>query len=197
MRMSSFISNVCRNVYLQIRTISHIRDFISEDVAKKLVTSFVLSKLDYCNSLFVGLSDNQIKRLQVAQNSAARLIKRQGRRCHITPILYDLHWLPVQQRIQYKICFFVFKCINNLAPSYLKSMVQLYIPNEFRKKLRSSVDTFSLVNIDFNYKKYGERSFLYQSAKIWNRLPLELRECTSIDIFKVKLKTHLFENYFG
>ena len=65
------------------------------------------------------------------------------------------------------------------------------------KKLRSSVDTFSLVNIDFNYKKYGERSFLYQSAKIWNRLPLELRECTSIDIFKVKLKTHLFENYFG
>ena len=108
MRMSSFISNVCRNVYLQIRTISHIRDFISEDVAKKLVTSFVLSKLDYCNSLFVGLSDNQIKRLQVAQNSAARLIKRQGRRCHITPILYDLHWLPVQQRIQYKICFFCF-----------------------------------------------------------------------------------------
>ena len=76
LNMSSCVSNLCKNVYLQIRNISQIRYFITEDVTKKLVTSFILSKLDYCNTLFANMNQNQIKRIQIAQNSAARLIKR-------------------------------------------------------------------------------------------------------------------------
>ena len=156
LNMSSCVSNLCKNVYLQIRNISQIRYFITEDVTKKLVTSFILSKLDYCNTLFANMNQNQIKRIQIAQNSAARLIKRQSRSCHITPLLNDLHWLPVQQRIRYKICLFVFKCLNNLAPSYLSEMIKIYTP---ARTLRSSEDKTVLLPYNSNYVAYGNRSF--------------------------------------
>ena len=138
---------MCRNLYFytSIRNISKIRCFISEDIAKKLVTTLILSKLDYFNSLFAGVHDGTLKCLQIAQNSAARMIK--GRRCHITPILRELHWLPVQMRIKYKICLFVYKCLNNQAPIYLSSMIEKYVPP---RRLRSSEDTTILVEI--NYK---------------------------------------------
>ena len=147
MSMASCVNQTCRNLYFHIKNISKIRTFISEDIAKKLVTTLVLSKLDYCNSLFAGVHDVTLKRLQIAQNSAARMIKGKGRRCHITPILRELHWLPVQMRIKYKICLFVYKCLNNEAPIYLSSMIEKYVPP---RRLRSSEDTTILVEI--NYK---------------------------------------------
>ena len=99
MSMILCVNQTCRNLYFQNRNISKIRTFISEDIAKKLVTTLVLSKLDYCNSLFAGVHDGTLKRLQIAQNSAARMIKGKSRRCHITPVLRNLHWLPVSLRI--------------------------------------------------------------------------------------------------
>ena len=96
------ISSVCRICYLELRRISAIRHYLSEDVTKKLLCAFVLSRLGYCNSLLAGCPKYLLSKLQKVQNNAARLIFRPTRSAHVTPMLHSLHWLPIEQRIEYK-----------------------------------------------------------------------------------------------
>ena len=97
------ISSVCRIFYLELRRISAIRHYLSEDVTNKLLRAFVLSRVDYCNSLLAGCPKYLLSKLQKVQNNAARLIFRTTRSAHITPMLHSLHWLPIEQKIEYKL----------------------------------------------------------------------------------------------
>ena len=189
MSMSSYINYICKSLHFQLRNISALRQYLNENVTKCLATSLILSKLDYCNSLLAGLPCSQINRLQVIQNNAARLISKTKKRDHITPILKELHWLPVKERITYKLCVLCHKCINNTAPTYLSTEIKLYTP---ARSLRSSADTTILQTKDNNYKFYGKRSFTYLGPRVWNELPKHLRDITSVDSFKGQLKHHLF-----
>ena len=142
MSMSSHVSDLCRKLFFQIRKIGNIRNYINEEVAKTLVTSLILSKLDYCNVLLAGTPKALIDRLQLVQNSAARLVVRSKKREHVTPVLINLHWLPVEQRILYKLCILCYKCLNEQAPSYLSQSLNVYTPG---RSLRSSSDKYTLV----------------------------------------------------
>ena len=83
----------------------------------------ISSRLDYCNALYVGVSQSSLSRLQLVQNAAARLLTNTNRREHITPVLNSLHWLPVPYRIDFKLLMFVFKALNGLAPLYLSELL--------------------------------------------------------------------------
>ena len=195
MTMFFFVSQLCKNLYFQLRKIASIRPYLSTEVTKTLVTSLILSKLDYCNSLLAGLPQDTINRLQLIQNNAARLICRKKKSDHITPLLKDLHWLPVSQRINYKMSVFVYKCINDIAPSYLSDALERYTP---ARNLRSSMDRTILVQTKRTYKFIGCRSFYHLGPLVWNKLPRDIREAGSIETFKKKLKHHLFcIAYFG
>ena len=111
---------------------------------------------------------------------------------HITPVLKSLHWLPVEQRIRYKIAVLGFKCVYGSAPGCLQNLVELYTP---RRTLRSSSDKLTL-SIPKVRTLYGERSFRYHCAVEWNTLPHDIRSCESLDSFKAKLKTYLFSTAY-
>ena len=111
----------------------------------------------------------------------------------ITPILKELHWLPVAQRIILKINLITFKCLNNLAPSHLKELLTLYRPN---RTLRSSSDKLRLVTVPYNLKTYGYRSYSVHAPILWNSLPLHIRSADSVNSFKSKLKTYLFKSAY-
>ena len=88
--------------------------------ATALANSLVSSKLDYCNSLYSGISQTNLNKLQRIQNSLARVITNTSKYQHITPTLKKLHWLPIKQRIDYKICLITYKTLTNQQPTYLQ-----------------------------------------------------------------------------
>ena len=159
---------------------------------EQLVCCFVLSRLDYCNSTLAGLPSKSLEKLQKVQNNAARLILRKSKREHVTPLLYQLHWLPIEVRIDFKLAVFGYRFFEDSLPTYLSRNLQIYQPS---RCLRSSGESL-LVQPKRNTKTYGERSFSFQIPKVWNKLPMSLKKSSSLAVFKKELKTYLFKQYF-
>ena len=146
---------------VRIRNIYRIRKFLSVSSTKALVHAFVTCRLDNCNSLLYGLPKHLVHRLQLAQNCAARLILCGRKHEHVTPLLRELHWLPVEQRIIFKMLFFTFKALNNLCPSYISDLLETYKPT---RSLRSSSRNL-LVIPRSKLKSYGDRAFSVSAPK--------------------------------
>ncbi len=117
------ISSVVKNSYYQLRIISRLKSTLSFQDLEKVIHAFITSRLDYCNSLYLGLPKSLLAHLPMVQNAAARLLTGAKRHDHITPILASLHWLPVSFRIQFKILLIVFKALNGQAPSYISDLI--------------------------------------------------------------------------
>ena len=113
--MSEHVASVCRSCCFQLRQLRAVQRSITMDAAKTLVR---INRL-HCNSLLAGTSDSLIWRMQLVQNAAARLVTGLRKFDHIKSTLRDLHWLPVRQRINYKVALLVYKCLHGLASSYL------------------------------------------------------------------------------
>jgi len=116
-------NKVASACFYHIRRLKKICRLLGPDVATSLVSAFLLSRLDYCNAILAGFPKTTIAPLQHAQNAAARLVARLGPRDHVSNALHDLHWLPVQHRITYKLCLLMHLVHNNWAPSYLVDSV--------------------------------------------------------------------------
>ena len=129
LNFNKHFSNITKSAIFQLRSISKIRSFIYFSDAQTIIHAFVTNHLDYCNSLFAGLPQKSTNRLQLVQNTAARVLTRTRKYDHISPILATLHWLPVAFRIDFKILLFVFKSRNDLAPSYISDLLSPYTPS--------------------------------------------------------------------
>jgi hypothetical protein len=184
----SHISKICQTSYLHIRQIRRVRHLLDLNSAILLANSLVSSRLDYCNSLFFGLPECSLDRLQAVQNSLARAVVPSVRRFdHVSPTLRTLHWLPVRKRIQFKIATLTFKVLNNDQPSYLRELVRQHIPT---RSLRSG--SKQLLVIPDIRSANGRRSFSFAAPTIWNSLPDEVRSSNTLLTFRKRLKSHLF-----
>ena len=185
----------CCNIHL--RNLRVIGSKLNFELKKQLIHCLIFSKLDYCNGLLYGLPDCVIKKLQKVQNSCVRFLfgKRTFRNWEsVTPLLKKAHFLPIRQRINYKIALTVFKCVNNMAPCYITKCIKTR--NQPLHALRTDKDYFLLAVPPVSSFKRTERSFSFCGPAVWNHLPYELRTLTDISVFKSKLKTHLFKEVF-
>ena len=126
------------------------------------------------------------------QNSAARLVFQESKFCHITPFLRALPWLPVANRIVFKILLLTFKAIHKLAPNYISERVSLKDTGG-RYYLRSNDGKLLNIPSCKSLSTLGDRSFYMAAPKLWNDLPLFIRNISSVNAFKKALKTHLFQ----
>ncbi len=188
MNLKQHVSSVCRSAFFQLRKISIIRRYLSDDSCATLVHSFVTSRLDYCNSLLVNLPNCVLSKLQKVQNVAARILTRRRDFHDISPVLIDIHWLPIPLRIRYKINLITFKCLHDLGPAYLKNLLSLYEP---KMNLRSATKR-ELEGHVFKLETYGRRAYFIVAPCFWNDLPVSLRLEDNLNSFKSGLKTHLF-----
>jgi hypothetical protein len=173
--MVEHVSSVTRACFYQLRQLRFVRRMLTPDCAKMLVNAFVTSKVDYCNSLLFGCSAQLTRRLQAVMNTAARLVC--GLRCydHIMPTMRDdLHWLPVPQRIEYKLALVVYKCLHQTVPAYFDGYCAAITAAGRHHELRS-VTRGDLVVPRTRTRCYGPRSFRSFGPAVWNSLPLYIK----------------------
>ncbi len=185
--MDQHVNFLCRSVFLELRRIGHLRRHLTVDATKKLVSSFVLSRLDYCNSLLAGLP----KKLQRVQNNAARLVLGRRGRDHAKPLLRSLHWFSVRARIEYKISTLCYRSRDSSAPAYFSDLLSVYQPSRSLRSADAGLMTVPRIKLN----KYGKRAFSYIGPVTWNSLPKPLRDAPSLPSFKSNLKTFLFKKH--
>ena len=186
--MKDHISNIVKCVSFHLRNLSRIRRFMDQETCTLAVQSLIFSRIDYGNALLYGANERDVSRLQRLQNRAARLVFLVGRDHPSAPLLRRLHWLPIRQRIIFKLLVIVYKCLNSMAPSYLQELISfkssVYATRSSLEKTRLYVPrTKSLT---------GDRTFKASAPRLWNALPTDIRNANTIQMFKKKLKTHLF-----
>ena len=195
LQLKTHINNKYRIAMLNLQRVKLVRPFLTESAAHTLAISLITSHLDYCNAIFSGIPNCLLDRLQQVQNAAAKLVCNKRKYDSARDCLMYLHWLPVRARIDYKIAMMVHKCLNNKAPDYLKDLLTLNQPT--RVGLHSSQSSHILVIPHTKCKTFADRAFSIYGPKTWNLLPEHLRTECNTEIFKCKLKTHLFQKSYN
>ena len=179
--MNAHVSNIARTCYFELRRLASIRRFLTSTATATLVSAFVLSRIDYCNSLLFGSTHDVTSHLQRIQNYAAQVILRLPMSSSITIHLKSLHWLPFKVRSTYKIACLCYHCHSSTAPSYVTDMLH-------RKPLHthnthSSSYTMPLLNRPAHSKAtLGDYSSSFASSSVWNSIPNDVR-CCPITVF--------------
>ena len=187
--MEKQVNSICKSFYYGIRNTGLIHKYINDETYKTLVQSLIISRLDYGNALLYNIPLSLTNCLQRVHNCAVRLVTGTHNREHRTPVLFQLHWLPVRFRSLYKIMFLTFKVLNGTAPVYLSDLIEKYI---LVGMLRS--ESYSLLRVPRSHTEmYRKRPFRASAPRLWNELPNNIKHATNKDIFCKVLKTHLFK----
>lgn len=190
--MKEHVKQITKSASYALYRLSKIRRLLDDSTTEKLVHCFITSKIDYCNSILLGIDDCLIKRIQLLQNSAARLITHTRKFDHITPVMYSLHWLPVSERIEFKVLLITYKCLHGRGPDYLCDMIKPYVPP---RPLRSG-EKYEIVDYGKVNNYYGGRAFASAAPRLWNNLPIHIRSAPTLVNFKSTLKTYLFTRHY-
>ena len=194
--MRTHVTRTVSSCFAVLRQIRSIRRSVSPSVVQSLIVSLVLSRLDYGSATLAGLPACLLDRLQSVLNAAARLIYGSRKYDHVTPLLRDLHWLRVPERITFRLAVLAYRCQNGLAPPYLADELHRVADVESRRRLRSA-STAALVVPVTAHTTIGDRAFPVAAARAWNGLPPSVTSSPSLPVFRLRLKTELFARSYG
>ena len=183
LNLRAHINSVIKKCNFAIYNLKHIRDFIPRKLFITVVQSEILSRIDYCNALYINLPKSELNRLQLIINKAVRLIFSLPRSASITPYLKNrLHWLPIGPRVDFKVLLLAKKANESNRPGYLKELI---VPTGSRRGL------FAVPRIEGRHS-FAMRAFKHNAPALLNKIPIDIRECSSIESFKKKLKSYLY-----
>lgn len=194
---NNHIDSIVKNCNFHIRNLYAIKKFVNRQNLLTLIHSLVVSRVDYCNSLLVGLPNKTLRKLQSVLNRAARLVFSLPPRVPTTPSLIVLHWLPVRARVEFKICLMAFKALKFQRPKYI---ADLLIPHSIEAGvvLRSTDDPYRLHEPRaVGERSFAVRSFAYTAPRLYNRLPVSMKLLDSVEGFKERLKAFIFHRAYS
>lgn len=195
--LNSNVSKVLRICFYELRQLRYLSRSLSNCNVKMLLHALISSRLDYCNSIYAGQPDTLLQKLQSVQNAAARLYGNLSRRTHVTETLRDeLHWLRIPQRINYKLCVLVYRCLHGTAPPYLSENIVRLQDFDDRIASNRSASLGNLLVPRTRTKSYGSRCFHVAGPNAWNSLPTYLKTEMPFDAFKSLLKTYYFRQCY-
>ena len=180
---NAHISQLVSSCLAKLVQISRVKHSFDKESLSLMIKSLVFSKMFYCSSVWANKSSCNIKKLQLIQNFASRIITEAAKFDHVTPLLRQLNWLSVKQQLYLRDAVMTYKCVNNLTPMYLSSNVNqrtTFHSRYTRNRNDLAIPLFRTVS--------GQRSFAYRSVKIWNDLKSPLKSSTFVATFKKKLR---------
>jgi len=189
--LSSHVAALCRAGFFHLQQLHPAIQSMTTAAARTAVQAFICCRLDYCNTLLYGMSEGLFRKIQSIQNATAHLVTWTCRCDHITPVLRQLHWLPVRRRVDYKVACLVLQSLAGLTPAYLADDVRLVTDTD-RRPLRSAAVRTCFVPRTQNC--FVDQSFSAAGPCVWNSLPPHLRQDMNLAHFQHKLKTFLFGN---
>ena len=190
MNMRLHIGKICSACYFHLRRLRQLRHIVSKATMKRHVSAFVLSRLDYCNSVLAGLPDATLALMQRVMNAAVRLVACLHMRDHVTSAMRSLHWLPIKFRVRYKIMYLDACGCQQPQPRVHQQTTRSGSTLPERERLRSSTSGAFVVPV--TKTQFGRRAFSVAGPAAWNELPTKTRYTTDIDHFKRALKAPLF-----
>ena len=176
--------------FYYLRKLRQLRGVVSQIAMQRLVSAFVLSRLDYCNAVLVGLSSSSLAPLQRLLYAVVRLVTGLGPRDHITRTMMKLHWLPIEHRIKFKLCLLMHAAVSGQHPDYISGAVTPLAMLPGRNKLRAAAN--GLYDFPRTRTMFGQRAFSVTGPRQWNDLPSDILEITDSAAFKRALKSHFF-----
>lgn len=188
--MRSYINVITSRCFSALRQLRSIRRYVSSSVFQSLVTSLVLTRLDYCNSVLFHLPAAQICRLQSVQNAAARLVFNLRRSDHISDALICLHWLKITERVHFKLAVLVYLSLHGQSPPYLRNFS--FVSTSSRRSGLRPRSAHQLHVPRCRLSTIGTRAFPVAGAVVWNDLPSDVVSAPSLSLFRSRLKTFLF-----
>ena len=194
--MRPHVQRTVSSCFAVLRQLRSIRRSVSRPVMTSLIVSLFLPRLDYGSATLAGLPNILLNRLQSVLNAAARLVYCARRNNHITPLLRDLHWLRVPERIAFRLAVLVYRCQHDIGTLYLAAELHRVADVESRRRLRSA-STTALVVPQTSRPTIGDRAFQVAAAHVWNSLPQSVTSSPSLATFRRRLKTELFSRSFG
>ena len=213
MSMKTHIEVKCNTSFCQLYSLRRIRKYLSHQATETHIYAFIFSHIDYCNGLLNGVPKYQIHKLQRIQNIAGRLVNKLPKFSHVTPLLMDLHWLPVEYHIKYKLLLFTYKGIHQMTPQYINEMFTRK-STQYRSQLSSVARGIVFVNgnvsgdivfddiiylsvLRTNSVTFEQRSLAVAGPQLWNSLPIDIKMENSLDGFQSKIKSYLFKQAFN
>ena len=183
--MKKMVLETVKSCYSSLKKLGGVRRYLPQDIKLKMVMSYIISRLDFCNGLYANISKTLLNKLQKLLNACVRFVMNIPNRMNVNDVSKSLHILPVKNRIMFKLCLIVYKILKGSSPEYLKDKVVEKIPTDLRF-LRSSLD---LTKLEL---PKSHNTYQYSMAKNWNALPISIRNCNTVENFKKQLKTHYF-----
>ncbi|XP_061465090.1 solute carrier family 49 member 4 isoform X2 [Rhineura floridana] len=190
------IATVSRSAFTQLKLVRQLRPFLGTSDLRQVTQALATSRLDYCNALYIGLSARSLRPLKLVQRAAARMLTGAGLQMHTTPLLYQLHWLPILFRHQFKILVLAFKALHGLAPIYLSNRILEF---KSQRPTRVPFKHSLIIPSTFVIRRSNTRNKAFSCIApiLWNNLPPEIRCSSSLTVFRRQLKTFLFLQAFN
>jgi len=194
--MSTHVTTTVRACFAALQWIRSVWHSLTRDALLTLLRALVITSVDYCCSVLTDVCGALLQRLQSMLNAAARLVFSVRRSKHTTPLLRELHWLKIPERIQFRLCVLMQCCLHGSAPPYLAEMLHRTADVGSRRRLRSAA-TSTLVLPLTRRSTLGDCAFPVAASCAWNSLPASVRDVQSLPAFRQKLKLTLFSDSFA
>ena len=194
-RQINSVRQKCNWTMMNLRTIGR---YLNEGTKLMMVKQLVISKLDYCNSLYIYLKKTLLNKLKSILNGAVRFIYNiSDRSIDLVQYYKKAHILPIEQRILFKVCLLTHKAVHGLSPDYIKELVEVEVPADLGTCTRSKTtgDCFKLKIPKMSKNKFDARRFSNYAPVTWNSLPFRLRCLDNTESFKRMLKNYLYGTF--
>uniref|UniRef100_A0A8C6Y510 Reverse transcriptase domain-containing protein n=1 Tax=Naja naja TaxID=35670 RepID=A0A8C6Y510_NAJNA len=189
LRLEEQVGAVARGAFAQVRLVRQLHPYLDRDALRTVTQALVTLWLDYCNALYLGLPLHTIRRLQLVQNAATRVVMGASQFSHVTPLLRGLHWLPVALRMRFKVLVLTFKVLRDMGPGYLRE--RLLPASNTNRPVRAHRRGLLGVPSATQCRLAVTRGRAYSvvAPALWNQLPLGLRLAPDLRTFHHDLKT--------